>query len=1011
MDARIPLSHSAAAGPSRWPDPLDPVDADADPDADPDPDRTANNTYALKRGRSETADTEGDLDATDPEVRTVPPASPARPETRPRLRPLTLARTAPHRIALAQGSPAAPLKVKRKRNRAALSCSACKKRKIKCDRKLPCEACIKRGEQGQCRWEQPKVEPPPQPFALAVEHDQLKQRVAVLEAVLKRLAPAVYDQVGNDMPILPVPPRPTSQKPSSVEDQQDSDGENVEDAALVLEELALHHTLTRMGSRSNKNARPAPAARVSQERTPILAPAAPLPAKSTAVPRASLPPPAQQPQPVDDLAARAMASLLVPPIDARRQLVLDDIYASLPQRKSEIDWMLRNYFERVDWAWHLHHKPTFFAEYDAFCVLRTQNRLSEIDPLWLACFAMTLCLSVNALDAPVSTPLVSIAAADLETLPWRYFECAQGALECGDWTGRPRFRTLQAIVLFAPFFLFAGNRASAERHQTYIGAALRMAQSMGLHKLGADPAAMPLLSAEDELSSGLPPGINTLKREMALRMLSTLLFLDYTSLRIKTGLPPHLVSSALPGNFNDADLSATSIVPPRAADEATDVSLDLVKFRIALEQRKFKEMMEGDLPFNYAAITDIDANYRAILDSLPTELSEGYIPPLGEPLTSLWRRNMAIQSIQSRILRLHRPWMSRGWTVERYAESTRKAIASARSILACQISLNSAPLLKLAFQLLNVQIAVIVLFMSLFHHAGAAAAAQDKHEHEHAHEHERDRGRERERERTRQAETDTADDDLAAIVSTLPWFEKHLASRVPEVRTVARSSLAAFRLLLRAWERRRALARARAGANTGGVGVGGGGGGDVGAGGSAGRGGGESYGRLLRRVGAIVSAASAAGVDPLVAAEAADVDVDDVPAAVALAVSQAGREGGSGRGFVSPAAMYAMAAGSGSGSGSGLGAGMDAGSGAIGLEALLQQHGHGGDGRGHGGWGDGEGIRAVFASEAALGLTDEQPDLHVDFDLAVLEGPEYADPSFSWTSWTALGQFASLGTF
>ena len=71
-----------------------------------------------------------------------------------------------------------------------------------------------------------------------------------------------------------------------------------------------------------------------------------------------------------------------------------------------------------------------------------------------------------------------------------------------------------------------------------------MAQSMGLHKLGSDPNAMPLLSADDELSSGLPPGKNTLKREMALRMLSTLLFLDYTSLRIKTGLPPHLGARA-----------------------------------------------------------------------------------------------------------------------------------------------------------------------------------------------------------------------------------------------------------------------------------------------------------------------------------------------------------------------------------------------------------------------------------------------------------------------------------
>jgi len=50
---------------------------------------------------------------------------------------------------------------------------------------------------------------------------------------------------------------------------------------------------------------------------------------------------------------------------------------------------------------------------------------------------------------------------------------------------------------------------------------------------------------------------------------------------------------------------------------------------------------------------------------------------------------MAIQTIQSRILRLHRPWVGRGWTNERYAESTAKALASARSVLGCQVSLNS----------------------------------------------------------------------------------------------------------------------------------------------------------------------------------------------------------------------------------------------------------------------------------------------------------------------------------
>ena len=89
-----------------------------------------------------------------------------------------------------------------------------------------------------------------QPFALAVEHEQLKQRVAILEAVLQRLAPDVYHEIALDMPVLPVPPRPVHvpapAKAESVvedddddedDDEQESDGENVEDAALVLEEL------------------------------------------------------------------------------------------------------------------------------------------------------------------------------------------------------------------------------------------------------------------------------------------------------------------------------------------------------------------------------------------------------------------------------------------------------------------------------------------------------------------------------------------------------------------------------------------------------------------------------------------------------------------------------------------------------------------------------------------------------------------------------------------------------
>ncbi|EPQ26316.1 uncharacterized protein PFL1_06251 [Pseudozyma flocculosa PF-1] len=62
----------------------------------------------------------------------------------------------------------------RKRNRQALSCSACRERKIKCDRIVPCSQCVKRGDQEHCHIEQkPKLEHPKP--SRTKNHDQRQQ--------------------------------------------------------------------------------------------------------------------------------------------------------------------------------------------------------------------------------------------------------------------------------------------------------------------------------------------------------------------------------------------------------------------------------------------------------------------------------------------------------------------------------------------------------------------------------------------------------------------------------------------------------------------------------------------------------------------------------------------------------------------------------------------------------------------------------------------------------------------
>ncbi|TBU50292.1 hypothetical protein BD309DRAFT_499817 [Dichomitus squalens] len=71
---------------------------------------------------------------------------------------------------------------KQKRRRQALSCTECKRRKIKCDRANPCGPCVRRGEQSKCQWH---IIEPMEKYVTRAEFDELKARVQELEAVLR----------------------------------------------------------------------------------------------------------------------------------------------------------------------------------------------------------------------------------------------------------------------------------------------------------------------------------------------------------------------------------------------------------------------------------------------------------------------------------------------------------------------------------------------------------------------------------------------------------------------------------------------------------------------------------------------------------------------------------------------------------------------------------------------------------------------------------------------------------
>lgn len=72
------------------------------------------------------------------------------------------------------------------RNRQPVSCAACRRSKLKCDRQKPCEACVRRGYRDQCFYEAAKVVPRNK-RRTAASHDA-QERLKNLEALVRQMA-------------------------------------------------------------------------------------------------------------------------------------------------------------------------------------------------------------------------------------------------------------------------------------------------------------------------------------------------------------------------------------------------------------------------------------------------------------------------------------------------------------------------------------------------------------------------------------------------------------------------------------------------------------------------------------------------------------------------------------------------------------------------------------------------------------------------------------------------------
>ncbi|GAA5914952.1 hypothetical protein JCM8208_000782 [Rhodotorula glutinis] len=369
-------------------------------------------------------------------------------------------------------------KPKKKRNRVALSCAECKRRKIKCDRVMPvCGNCTKRGRPSECAWDvfQPSNDAflPPS-IARTSELESLAHRLAHVERYLQTLPPnfALF------RPMAPGSGASAGGGAAGAGQQgggqvvqagrrgqgarADRDGEegysDTEDAAVSLENGVF---ASRVGlDTTNPSTKPS-----------LLPPRPPLQhASSSMGPGSSLngaggtagsstagggrarrgshvrfgAPPLELTKALTCIVSSASASApsaslkahLLVDFDATldevrdaRTAEVERIVRTLPGRQATA-FLVERYFGSVNWLFHHLHAPSFRAELDAFHALCDASRADDVDLTWLALLLMVLCLALDSMH--YSRSPLALSSSSSSSTP----SAGAGASSSGAGTGK-----------------------------------------------------------------------------------------------------------------------------------------------------------------------------------------------------------------------------------------------------------------------------------------------------------------------------------------------------------------------------------------------------------------------------------------------------------------------------------------------------------------------------------------------------------------------------------------------
>ncbi|KAK4055565.1 hypothetical protein OIV83_000111 [Microbotryomycetes sp. JL201] len=543
--------------------------------------------------------------------------------------------------------------------RAVQSCAECKRRKIRCSRTYPCHQCINRGPDYSSTCEKPEID-------LPASHP-LTARVTALESIVRAMQDRL-DALENGN---------SSFKTQSSAGRQEGSSSCAQSIPGVTQPQPSPMTVLARAERGQPE----------EEETPLL---------------------------LEDFAMGFLAN------QARttRQLHPEKANSDLPQPHSahrthtflldrQVCWSLINiYFHRLEWYTKCLHTPSVLAEaslafneslpaYQCSSVQAEQvvfgdpDTESDTRASFLCILQLVQCIALHLLE-PHEQVALKLDEKQCSAYAHALYSSAKSLIWSSDWLQYPSLEWLQAIVLLGVYAY--DSETEADVHWALLGTAIKVAQNLGLSRLGA----------ENDDSEKWPAAWKSFRRrETGRRVWWNLATLDWSHAQAHNGayaVHPSQNHTVPPYNVKDSDLTA-DIFLERPMSEYTESSMTRLKVAFVETYRQLVDHLNTQQSPDYAWVVEMDNKICQLIEAFPHHFSDVANADPHNP-------TMLKECLLIRITAANH---------QRYAASKDRCVSSARAVLALVKIANQrcAELMRLWIVIFYAFVASVVCFIDL----------------------------------------------------------------------------------------------------------------------------------------------------------------------------------------------------------------------------------------------------------------------------------------------------------